>query len=200
VFTIDQTIRWTDHSRGFWNGLVHSGLMVLVSVMYGTPWLLGVAAIYRWRGWRRFRGVWMLAPVMGFTLWLLVLLVVQPPTPSNRLRELSGVNIPADARNLRWYHEGSALAGGPCDRWYFEASPDSIRRFLSELKLTRHSSVGNNGRSILLSSPPGWADPWQWSGGIIQFSRHSAPESLGLNWGAVTNEPMTRVHLEFWTD
>jgi hypothetical protein len=200
VFIIDQTIRWTDHSRGFLTGLVLSCLMLLASVMYGTPWLLGVAAVYWWRGWRRFRGAWMLAPVMGFTLWVLALLMVQPPTASNRLREVSGVTIPDDARNLRWYYEGATLASGSSDRWYFEASSESIRRCLGELKLTRHSPVGENGGSIRLHSPPGWSDPRQWPGGIIHFSRHAAPESFGPNWGAVTNEPMTRVHLEFSSD
>lgn len=191
-YTIDSTLRWTDHAEGFKTGLLLSSLMLIASLCYGTPWILAVWALYRWRKWRRFRSAWMLAPPLAFFLAVPVLWVIDPPDAASRLRKVANVSLPAEAQNLRWHHEGPTLASGSSDIYYFEAPPDAVRRFIFELNLKRDPQYWPRGQSLPLRVPTGWPDPAHWPGGTRYY--RDSPEILGPRHEVFTDGLATRVY------
>ena len=191
-YVIDQTFRWTDHAQGFANGVFHLPFLAIGSLCYGTPWLLGIWGLYRWRGWRRHRTAWMLAPPIAMALFCLGNLAVNPPTPAHRFRSHVNVEFPKNVQNLRWSFSGGGMDGFT-DTYYFKTSPEEIGRLIREMNLTLDGS-GTPGNTDGWSPLPDAPDPDQWSG-AFRYRGNGKGEREGCAYELLTDSTRTHVFI-----
>mgnify|MGYP000032353437 CR=1 FL=1 len=133
---VDQTVRWSDHLRGFMNGVFHIIFYTFGWGIYLLPWSLIVYGLYRWRKWKRFRTAWTIAP--AFLVWVLVIIgfVSDPPTSKGAFEKLITRPLPESVKNLNVYRSG----GGVADYtylFYFEIDPEDFDKVLSSRAFER---------------------------------------------------------------
>jgi len=190
AYVIDQTFRWTDHAQGFANGVFHIWILGIASLCYGTPWLLAVWGLYRWRGWRKYRTAWMLAPAVAMAVYCLGVLLVNPPTPARRFQSHVNVELPKNVQNLQWSFSGGGFDGFT-DTYYFKTSPEEVGRLIMEMNLTLDTG-GTIRNASGLPRLPDAPDPAQWPG-VVRFFRHGQGEQAG--WGYELLTDATRTHV-----
>lgn len=161
-YIFDQTIRWSDHFRGFVNGVFHVLPFGLGWCIYLVPWSLLIYGLYRWGKWRRYRSRWVLAPAVLVLIVSIAALIVYPPTAKNRFKKFAKTELPADIQNLHFNFSGGGLADYS-DTYYFETSLEETERIvevmgLDEDKHSRRSGLSHSSISIL----PGCPDYSSW--------------------------------------
>lgn len=189
-YTLDQTIRWTDHLEGFRAALVHSLILLPFCAIFVLPYSLLVIGLYQWRKWRRFRTQWLVAPACLALIATLANLVVEPPTAANRFRRFAKAELPADARNLLYSASGGGFADYD-DNYYFETSPAEVHRLLREMKFDP-AKGGELGFSIIsgaksLNGP----DPAAWTEARV-YQRHNVD---GWYYTLITDVAKSRVYI-----
>ena len=163
-YVIDQSIRWSDHAKGFQNGLNHILLTGIVWCMVFLPWSLLIVALYRWRQWQRFRTPWVLAPAVLMFLVAIGGLVFQPQTPSERFQRFAVTEFPTNAHNIRCHFSGGGIADYT-DTYYFETTPEEVDRIIRELDLEEDILYGREGLTHTAVSPlPNCPDFKTWVG------------------------------------
>lgn len=192
AYVIDQTFRWTDHAQGFANGVIHIWILGIGSLCYGTPWLLAIWGLYRWRGWRKYRTAWMLAPPVAMALYCLGVLIVNPPTPARQFQSSTNVKFPKNVQNLHWAFSGGGFDGS-VETYYFRTSPEEIGRLIMEMDLDFDGSAiaGNTSR---LTRLPGAPDPAKWPG-VVRFSGQGTGERSGWGYELLTDATRTQVYI-----
>lgn len=140
-YIIDQTIRWSDHVIGFYNGVVHVIFIGIAWCFWFLPWSLIIFALYRWRKWTRFRALWVLAPAVLVLLSILGGLVLNPPTPEWRFKAFAKTELPTNARNLHFDFSGGGVADYN-DTYYFETTPEEVDRIIAEMGLRENGDYG----------------------------------------------------------
>lgn len=163
-YIVDQTVRWSDHAQGFFNGVVHILFFGIAWCFYLLPWSLIVFALYRWRGWKRFRTQWALAPAVLVLLAMIGGLLFQPPTPSRRFKGFAKTELPSNARNLHYHFSGGGVADYG-DTYYFETTPDEVGRIIGDMRLEADEFYGREGLThTSVSRLPGCPDFSTWKG------------------------------------
>jgi len=196
-YIIDQTVRWTDHLRGFMNGVLQStvpfGFQWCILVL---PWSVMIFALYRWRKWRRFRTHLVLAPAV---VWLIVSigsLIVYPPTPSNRFKQFVKIDLPKNIQNLRYDFTGGGLADYR-DSYYFQTTPEETDRLITEMKLAPAGPFARDGTDgpsdWAVEIPPGFSDITQWQGAVLY---RRTDDLTGWYYSLITDSNKTRVYIE----
>jgi len=163
-YIVDQTIRWSDHFHGFMNGVCHVIMNGIAWCIFILPWSLLIFGLFRWRKWNRFRAHVVLAPVAMVLVMMLSNLVVFPPTPSNRLKSLTKVDLPKDIKNLNYYFSGGGITDYH-DEYYFETSPLEIQRLISEMDL--HEGGGYSNAADLEGSYLNFPDFISWKNSTV---------------------------------
>jgi hypothetical protein len=164
-YIIDQTVRWSDHVRGAFNGLIHVFLTGFVWLLFVLPLSLLIYGLFRWRGWQRFRSPAILLPAIVFFVLGVANLFTNPPTAANRLQRLAHVELPPTGRDIRTHFTGGGMADHG-DTYYFRCSPDDTERLIRALKLqpTSHDFE----QSHFDRAPfPSWPDPSTWAGSTL---------------------------------
>lgn len=163
-YIVDQTIRWSNHAQGFLNGVIHSLFFGIAWCFYLLPWSLVVFALYRWRGWKRFRTQWVLAPAVLVLLATIGGLIFEPPTPSRRFKSFARTELPLNARNLHYHFTGGGVADYG-DTYYFETSPEEVARIIGEMNLDEDELYGREGLTYTtVSRLPDCPDFSAWKG------------------------------------
>lgn len=133
-YIIDQTIRWSEPLSGFINGMFHVFVFGIVWCVYLLPWNLIIFGLYRWRKWARFRTPLILAPACLALLLSLIGLATNPPTPSNRFKAFTKIDLPHETINLHYFFSGGGITDYT-DIYYFETSSDEVTRLITQLEL-----------------------------------------------------------------
>jgi len=191
-FIVDQTFSWSDHPRGFMNGLLHVMVYGIVWFICLLPWSLIVFALYRWRKWRKFRAQWVLAPAVLVLLVALGTLIVHPPAPRSRFRRFAKTELPVNARNLHFHFTGGGLADYG-DTYYFETTPEEVERIIRELNLSHDPAYFFEGRyHTSIEKIPGCPDFQSWVG-ARQYRGHDADK----HWfySLITDSSKTHVYM-----
>lgn len=127
---------WSDHSEGLKYGLLFCvPMMGLVWFLLVLPWSLVVLWLYRWRGWRRFRTAWVLAPSVIWLLFPVGSLLIDPPTPKRMFELLVVSPMPESVSNLRMFRSGGVPAPLRC-LFYFEIAPEDFPTILESKPFT----------------------------------------------------------------
>jgi hypothetical protein len=143
-YIVDQTIRWSNHSHGFMNGVFHIIFFGIAWCFYLLPWSIVILALYRRRKWKRFRTQWVLAPAVLVLLATIGGLLFQPPTPSRRFKSFAKTDLPANAQNLHYHFTGGGIADYG-DTYYFETTPEEVARIIAEMHLSEDEFYGRDG-------------------------------------------------------
>ena len=151
-YVVDQTFRWSTHAQGFINGVFHILFFGIAWCLYLLPWSLIVFGLYRWRGWKRFRSQWVLAPAVLVLLATIGGLLFQPPTPSKRFKNFAKTDLPANVRNLHYHFSGGGIADYG-DTYYFETTPEEVDRIINEMNLEEDEFYGREGLTHTTVSP-----------------------------------------------
>jgi hypothetical protein len=163
-YIVDQTVRWSDHAQGFFNGVVHILFFGIAWCFYLLRWSLVVFALYRWRGWKHHRTQWVLAPAVLVLLVMIGGLLFQPPTPSRRFKNFAKTELPPNAQNLHYHFSGGGVADYG-DTYYFETTPEEVGRIIGEMRLDEDESYGREGLTHSnVSRLPGCPDFSTWEG------------------------------------
>lgn len=163
-YIVDQTVRWSNHAQGFFNGVVHMLFFGIAWCFYLLPWSLVVYALYRWRGWKRLRTQWVLAPAVLVFLAMIGGLIFQPPTPSRRFKSFAKTELPPNARNLHYHFSGGGVADYG-DTYYFETTPEEVERIIGEMRLNEDEFYGRKDLThTTVSRLPGCPDISTWEG------------------------------------
>lgn len=193
-YVIDQTIRWSNHFEGFVNGAFHAlFIMSLVWAVYLGPWSALIWILYRWRGWRRYRTLWVLGPaVLAFALQM-GSLIVSPPTARARFERFAGAELPEELKDLRVHFTGGGITDYG-DIYHFTCTPDETGRLIRGMRLDEDPAFGNSeagpGSSFTIPLPHGWPDHREWDG-RVQY--RGGPE--GWFFYLLTDESRTRVYI-----
>ena len=134
---VTQVGSWTDWKTGLFVGVVVGGMTALLSGFPISAWVGVIAILYQWRKWRRFRFLWMMVPAMLMSVavvWSLVALAIDPPNARSTFLRKMDAEMPADARNVRWYVSGG-LTADHHDVFYFETTPAEVDRLVAGMKL-----------------------------------------------------------------
>jgi hypothetical protein len=189
-YIIDQTIRWTDHAWGFFNGIVHLAIFFPPWLVLIAPWTAIVHAVYRWRQWRRFLAPLALAPAAAPLLVISLGLLSTPPTPATRFQIFTGIQLPANTTRLQTHFTGGGIADKG-DTYYFETTPIEVMRLIEALQL---APVENDLAALqsLLRPLPGGPDFQTWEGG---HTYERLDEHKRRAYALHTDTSQTRVYL-----
>lgn len=135
-YVIDQTVRWTDHLTGLYNGLFHMAFFGMAWGVYMIPWILIVYFCYRKRETQARRTLWIIGPSVLVSLITLSGLVTNPPTPEGRFKQFAGSELPTDLRDLKTHFKGGGIYDYG-DSYYFKTSSAEIERLITEMKLEK---------------------------------------------------------------
>lgn len=186
---IDQTARWTDRFHGFLNGLFETIYLGFGWCIYLMPWSIVVYALYRWRRWKRFRTHWILAPSVFLFVVMIAGLIFEPPTPQNRFRSFTKVELPEMASEIRYSFSGGGLADYG-DQYYFKCSPAEVKRLVHEMHLEVDQSYTSPESYTIIRGFSDRSDPKTWVGGT-QYRGGSGSWSYYL----LTNKDQTEVYI-----
>lgn len=162
-FVIDQAFRWSNPLEGIANGLLHVMSTGLAWLIYGLVPGLITNGCYRWRGWRRFRTLAVIAPGIIACVLVVIGLILSPPTAARRLKQFTGADLPPSARDLRTQFTGGGLADYG-DTYYFRCHPADTAALIEALHL-RSGSPDDSKMFHRISSE--WPDPSTWRGSSI---------------------------------
>lgn len=161
-FVLDQAFRWSDPLEGITNGVFHVFFTGIAWLVHGLiPGLL-VYGLYRWRRWQRFRNVLIALPGIAALVIVIADLVLNPPTPSGRLKRFTGADLPSSARDLRTNFTGGGIADFG-DTYYFRCTQAETDALISALGLTPIGDVEQHG--FHKRQFPSWPDLSTWEGG-----------------------------------
>ncbi len=186
---IDQTARWTDRFHGFLNGLFETIYFGFGWCIYLMPWSIVVYALYRWRKWKRFRTHWIFAPSVFLFVVMIAGLIYEPPTPQNRFRSFTKVELPEMASDIRYSFSGGGLADYG-DQYYFKCSPEEVKRLVHEMHLEVDQGYTSPESYTLIRGFSDRSDPKTWVGGT-QYRGGSDSWSYYL----LTNRDQTEVYV-----
>jgi hypothetical protein len=191
-FVIDQAIRWTDTLDGIINGLVQTIVTGLFWMVFGLlPGLL-IYSLFQWRGWQRFRTIAILSPAIAIAVLVMANLITSPPTPAHRLKNSTGAELPASAREIRTYFSGGGLHDYT-DIYYFRCSAADTDALIRALNL---SPIETEVESLFLQIGPSfqsWPDPSTWSGST-QYRGHSDDDQ----WSYALQTDAAREQIYLW--
>jgi hypothetical protein len=189
AFVVDQSVRWTDWKDGFLNGVLHLPIMGATWVVLGLLPGLVILGLFRLFGWRRFRGIAILSPVIVAVGLAFVELVVSPTTPASRLKRFTGVELPASAREIRTKFEGGGLTDY-CDWFFFQCTAADTEKLIADLKLT----------TLPLESAPSFhrlPSGWPYAATMRDWSFYSGEKESPLRYITLaTDASRERVFLE----
>lgn len=175
---IEQTFRWTNHLDGLMSGLIHLVFFCIGAAIYLIPWALIVHFSFRMRANQKRRTLWMLGPSILMCLVSIVSLVVDPPTPRHRFKQLAKAELPAKMESLNYHFSGGGIADYH-DTYYFKTSPTEVDRLIREMGLEEDEFYGDSSTSHTIISPlPGspdfkkWFEHMQFRGGRDEGSWH----------------------------
>lgn len=164
-YIVDQAVRWSDHFRGAFNGLVHVFLFGFLWLLLVLPLSLVIYGLFRWRGWQRFRSSAILLPAIVFFILGVTNLLTDPPTAANRLRRLANVELPPTAREIRTHFIGGGIADYE-DIYFFRCAPDDTESLIRALILQPATQDFN--QNLFERAPfPLWPDPSTWAGSTL---------------------------------
>ena len=163
---VDQTIRWTDRFHGFRNGLFQTIYFGIGWCIYVLPWSAAIYALYRWRKWNCFRTLWIFSPSIFMLVVIIAGLVFEPPTPQNRFRSFTKVELPEMASEIRFSFSGGGLADY-ADQYYFKCSLEEVKRLVREMRLEVDQSFTSPESYTLIDGFPDRSDPRTWIGGTL---------------------------------
>lgn len=194
---IDQTIRWTDHWRGFQNGVAHILAFTFSWCFACLPWSLIIYALNEWKGYFAPRAVWVLAFPGAIFLATLAFLVLDPPTARARFKYVSGVALPATAQDVHASFSGGFFADHT-DIYYFRIIQEEMTRLLEDLQFKdgRHFKSTHFPPDSPLNPLPGCPDFRSWSD--AQFY---SGEIEGSPWffNMIVNDTKTEAYVIFQT-
>lgn len=163
-YVLDQAFRWSDPLQGIINGAFHTIFTGIAWLIYGLlPGLL-IYGLYRWRHWQRFRSVAIVFPGIAALVAAIAGLILSPTTPARRLKQFTGADFPASARDLRTHFTGGGVADFG-DTYYFRCSPadtDALIRTLGLKPTDRYDQHFFSERPF-----PSWPDPSTWAGSML---------------------------------
>ena len=163
-YVISQTLRWTDHLHGLFNGLIHSMFFSFGWAMFFLPWSLAVFYCFSKKADKARRNQWILAPA-----WLVLILMVggialDPPTVKKRFERMANVSFPSHVENLNTKFTGGGLMDYG-DTYYFRTSSAEIQRIIREKQMLEDEFFGKHGMSSTMMKPlPGSPDFKSWEG------------------------------------
>lgn len=108
-FVVDQAVRWTDHMKGFLNGLFHMVFLSMAWPIYLIPWCLIVYFCYRKRDSKNNRTLWIMGPSIAISLFTLAGLIFQPPNAARRFEAFTKVRFPENVADLETHFPGVGL-------------------------------------------------------------------------------------------
>jgi hypothetical protein len=186
---VDQTIRWTSRFHGFLNGIFQTIYFGIGWCIYLLPWSVAIYALYRWRKWRRFRTFLIFAPSVFMLVVIFAGLVFEPPTPQNRFRSFTKVELPEMVSEIRYSFSGGGLADYG-DQYYFKCSPEEVKRLVHEMHLELDQSYTSPESYTIIRGFSDRSDPKTWVGGT-QYRGGSGSWSYYL----LTNKDQTEVYI-----
>ncbi len=190
-FFVDQAFRWTEVLHGLFNGIVLSFMFAFSWVLVFLPWCLVVYYVFRWRQWKRYRTHFALAPSVLLLCVTIGSLLIQPPTPQRRLRDLAGAELPPGATGLRYFFSGGGLADYS-DTYSFSCSPSDTERLIAEMKLERSDSYQGGESYLPFRTLPGAPDYRGWQGAAL-YQRHD--DDSGWFYYLLTSSDRTMVYI-----
>ena len=192
-FILDQTIRWSNHSDGFMNGIKHTPLISFFWC-FTTPWLFITLILYRHFKWRRYRTLWNITPSLLIIGYVLINLITKPPTPRAEFLRFTNVELPNDAKNIQYHYSGGGFAADPLRNYYFESSKEAVYDLIQTLKLEEAQVYHDlqSPDSLFYDSYQLTPNPSTWKG-ITQY--RLTGDQPGWFCYLITNEAYTKVCL-----
>lgn len=173
AIVLDQTFRWTNRWAGMSNGLMHLPLIALGWAIIGlVPGLL-IHGLYQWRGWQRLRLPAFSLPSIGVLILILGRLILHPETPASRLKNLTGVDLPASTHDARGHFSGGLFADHT-HFFSFRCNPADTQHLIGTLQL---KPAEGKVFEWVKHPPPRWPDPARWHGRL--YFEGSPPDT---NW------------------
>lgn len=202
-YIIIETLSWTDRWSGFSNGLFHSIFASLSWCFTLLPWSVLIWFLYRKHEWKRFRSVWVLAPVILLSLYSMGSYFIDPPTAEKRFSRFAKTEFPANAKDLHYYFSGGGLADYH-DVYYFTTTPEEVDRLITEMNmkethLPRISTEPTAAkqdialRNSMIQSPlEGCPDPREWNDPLLYRG-----EIIDTGWffELITDSSKTKVYI-----
>lgn len=186
---LDQTLRWSNHALGFYNGILHIVVFFPSWLLLVVPWTVLIHALCRWRQRRRFLAWWTLAPACLPLAFVLIGLLLSPPTSHHRFHQFTGTNLPANAADLHHHFEGGGIADYG-DTYSFGTTPNEVDRLIHDLDLEEVPSHEAWISPSILSPLPDSPDFRTWEGGTTY-------QTSKRNWHTflLTDAKRTKVYL-----
>lgn len=193
-FVIDQTIRWSDPLDGLLSGLIQVFVVGINWCVLILPWSLAVWGLYHWCKWHRFRTHWVLAPAVAQVLSIVVWLFLYPPTAHGSYKRFVGVEMPVDAKSVKYHLWGGGFADYSIT-YYFECSSESLDKLTTDMELETGAVLTAEGVQYLppIKRLPDCPDPKQWVGG-----RTYSKESGSWDFTIITDPTKTKVYVWMW--
>lgn len=189
---ISETLRWTDHFKGFQNGAIHTLIFGFAWVMYGIPWYLLGCFIYRKRNWEKHEARWVIAPGALMFITVMTLLVIDPPTPAHRFKQIAETELPGNLQELHFRFTGGGIAD-ISDRYYFKTTPDEMESLIARMRLEPipFAFFGNHDTRFSLPDCPEISS-WK---GVRLYSRNTGGECPEWFFYLVTDETKTQAYV-----
>ena len=193
AYVVDQIFRWSNHLEGLMGGIIHVMFFMVPWAMILLPWSLLVLALYKWRGWQRWRTHVVLAPSYLVMLLSIAGLVFQPPTPSRRFESRTGIELPENAQKLRYHFSGGGFIDYT-DIYCFETTPEEVDRLIRGMGMNGDGSMLEkvNGHTSV-QYIPGFPDFRKWPG-AVEYSKFDFPNT-GWFYHLITDESRTKVYI-----
>ncbi len=189
-FIVTETIRWTDHFRGFVNGIHHLLFFGIGWLMYGLPWYLLGCFLYRKRDWSRYRARWVLVPSALMFAVFPASLVIDPPTAAHRFKQSTQTELPGSLQELHFRFTGGGMAD-QSDTYYFRTTAEEMESLIKRMRLEPQNVVVTGSDSL-----PGCPDPSTWKG-LREYRRVSDSEFPQWYLYLVTDETKTQAYIRF---
>lgn len=130
IVCFEQTLNWTDHRRGFINGVVHGILLFPFCCAFAGVWfflILGIVEKFR-PGWRN----WFSAMLPA--IYLLVTVKWSVPSPMERFQAITAISLPSEIADLHSTHKGGGFADHR-HTYSFTTAPEETERMIEKLNL-----------------------------------------------------------------
>lgn len=187
---ISETLRWTDHFKGFQNGAIHMLIFGLAWFMYGIPWYLLGCFIYRKRNWENYEARWVIAPGALMFITVMTFLVIDPPTPAHRFKQIAETELPGNLQEFHFRFKGGGIAD-ISDTYYFKTTPDEMESLIARMRL---EPIPYFGKPLDPVSLPGCPEIFGWKE-FRQYRRNTGGECPKWYFYLVTDETKTQAYV-----
>lgn len=160
-------------SEGAGNAFNKSFFDVLLAALFWgiciLPINLIVLLLYRSFRWKKYRTVFVVGPSVGLFLFVMVMAIIEWPSPYRQFALDVGMPVPSSVRDFRSHFRHYSI-GDIGDEFYFQCDATDTRKIIQILQLKEESLIPGTRQFY---TKPDWPNPRDWTG-IHVYSKQDA--------------------------